>query len=194
MPSKTSPSAIRANCSRANGAVRGEPGGAARRRLGESELPAAEDLDLVEVAHLRWSATSKSVSRSTASPKAVDAHSVVARRGEQVDDPAAHRELAAVLDLVLPPVAGRDEIGDEPDGVDLAAPADDDRRRVADRRGEPLQQRVDGRHDEERPRRLPAAGRIAAVRPVDPPDRPQTTPHGLRRGRYPLERQGLPGG
>ena len=112
----------------------GEPGGGGPASLGESELPAAEDLDLVEVAHAALVDDIEDGEPFDRVAKAVDAHSVVCCRGGQVDDPAAHRQLAAVLDLVLPPVAGRDEIGDEPDGVDLAAPADDDRRRVADRR------------------------------------------------------------
>ena len=57
------------------------------------------------------------------------------RRGEDVDDAAPHRELAAVLDLVLAAVAGVDEARDEVLEVELRAPADDDRLGVFDPSG-----------------------------------------------------------
>ena len=43
----------------------------------------------------------------------VDAHRLVRRGGEDVDDAAAHGELAAVLDLVLAPVAPGHQLGQE---------------------------------------------------------------------------------
>ena len=100
----------------------------------------------------RWSATSNSVSRSTSSPKQSMRTPRVRRRGEDVDDAAAHGELAAVLDLVLAAVAARDEARDELVEVDAA-------RRGAtttgsaslDPRAEALQQRLHRRDDDHRP-------------------------------------------
>ena len=53
----------------------------------------------------------------------VDAHGMVGGRRVDVDDRAAHRDLAARLDLVLAPVAHRDEPVDELVAVELRRPA-----------------------------------------------------------------------
>ena len=77
----------------------------------------------------------------------VDAHRVVGRRGIDVDDRTAHRELAARLDLVLAAVAHRDEPLDELVAVELRAGRDDDRLDVLDVRPEALHERADRRDD-----------------------------------------------
>ena len=85
--------------------------------------------------------------------------------------------------LVLAPIAGPDEAGDEFGRVDLVAGADDDRFDVLHVGTEPLHQRPHGR--DERPRH---ASRVA-----QPPHDPQAPSHGLDAGADPLEREGLPG-
>ena len=56
----------------------------------------------------------------------VDADRRVGRRREHVDDGTAHRDLAAVLDLILAAIAEPHELLDELGGVDHVAGADDD--------------------------------------------------------------------
>ena len=68
-PSKTSPSAMRANCSRAKGALSGRVGRDSLRRasvMRSSRQPNTSTTSRSRT--LRWSTTSKSVSRSTRSP------------------------------------------------------------------------------------------------------------------------------
>ncbi len=72
----------------------------------------------------------------------VDAHGMVGGRGVHVDDRAAHRHLTARLDLVLAPVADRDEPGDELVAVDLRALAHDDGFDVLDVRAQALHERA----------------------------------------------------
>ena len=108
---------------------------------------------------------------------------MVGGRGIHVDDRAAHRDLAARLDLVLAPVADRDEPRDELVAVDLRALAHDDGFDVLDVRAEALHERAHRRDD--RPRQVIAAG-------AQPPDDAQPAAHRLGRGRDPLERQRLP--
>jgi len=68
----------------------------------------------------RWSLTSKVVSGR--SRRRRGRREPGRRRSrEDVDDPAAHRQLATVLDLVLTPVALPDQLGDEFLGVDALA-------------------------------------------------------------------------
>ena len=108
----------------------------------------------------RWSATENSVRRSTSSPHRSMRTGASAVRREHVDDRAAHRDLAAVLDLVLAAVADAHEPLDELGRVDLVAGADDDRLDVGDVRAEPLHEGPDrGDHDP----RAPARGRAGAT-------------------------------
>ena len=108
---------------------------------------------------------------------------MVGGRRVHVDDRAAHRDLAARLDLVLAPVADRDEPLDELVAVDLRARLHDDRLDVLDVRAEPLHERAH-RRDHDR-------GQVVAAR-AQPPDDAQAPAHRLDRGRHPLERQRLP--
>ena len=113
----------------------------------------------------------------------VDAHRVIGGGGIDVDDRAPHRDLAARLDLVLAPVADRDEPGDELVAVDLRALAHDDRLDVLDVRAEALHERAHRRDDR--------AGQVLAAG-AQAPDDAQPAAHRLGRGRHPLERQRLP--
>ena len=150
------PSASRSHCSRPHGSradQRARPGPgprrwAAARGTGRSRRSSRSSVD-------RWSATENSVSRSTSSPHRSMRTGRVGGGREHVDDRAPHRDLAAVLDLVLAPVAGGDEPLDELGRVELLARA---ARRAA-----------------RRPRR---AGRAAAPGPAPAP-RP---PRGARSG------------
>ena len=108
---------------------------------------------------------------------------MVGGRREDVDDRAAHRDLAAVLDLVLAAVAGGDEPRDELVAVDLVARPHDDRLDVLDVRAEPLHQRPHRRDDDRR-------RAVAGV--AQPPQHAQAAAHRLDDGRHPLERQRLP--
>ena len=85
---------------------------------------------------------------------------MVGGRGIDVDDRAAHRELAARLDLVLAAVAHRDEPFDELVAVEPGAGADDDRLDVLDVRPEALHERAD-RRDDDRGQVLAAGPRAA---------------------------------
>jgi len=91
----------------------------------------------------RWSLTSKVVRRSISSPKR-STRTGVGGRGEDVDDPAAHRQLATVLDLVLTPVALPDQLGDEFLGVDALALDQGDRGGGVAPGAEPLEDGPDG--------------------------------------------------
>ena len=113
----------------------------------------------------------------------VDAHRMVGGGRVHVDDRAAHRELAARFDLVLAPVAHRDEPLDELVAVEARARTHDDRLDVLDVRAEPLHQRADRRHDHRR--------EVLAAGP-QPPHDAQAPAHRLRVGRHPFERQRLP--
>ena len=104
----------------------------------------------------------------------VDAHRVVGRRGIDVDDRPAHRELAARLHLVLAPVAHRHEPFDELVAVELVAGPDHDRLDVFDVRAEPLHERAH-RCDDDR-------GEMVAAGP-QPPDHAQPAAHRLGRRR-----------
>ena len=96
----------------------------------------------------RWSATENCESRSTSSPHRSMRTGMIGGRRVHVDDRAAHRELAARFDLVLAPVAHRDELLDELVAVELRARAHDDRLDVLDVRTEPLHERADRRDDD----------------------------------------------
>ncbi len=112
---------------------------------------------------------------------------MVGSRRVDVDDRAAHRDLAARLHLVLAPVPHRDELLDQTIPVELVTRPHDDRLERLDVRTEPLHQRAHRSHDHGRQDR----GLVVAV--PQPPDDAQPPAHGLDRGRDPLERQRLPG-
>ena len=132
----------------------------------------------------RWSATENSVSRSTSSPHRSMRTGHVGGRREDVDDRAAHGDLAAVLDLVLAAVA---------------APRRGGRRARSGRR-----RRRGRRRSARRPRR---GGRVAGRAPAPARRRPAERARARRGRRHivrrrrpmvstvgadPLERQRLP--
>ena len=100
----------------------------------------------------RWSATENARQPVDLVAPEVDAHRVVVGRRVDVDDRAAHRDLAARLDLVLAPVAAGDERLDQLVAVDPPARAHDDRLDLLDVGPEPLHQRPHRRDDDRGPR------------------------------------------
>jgi hypothetical protein len=104
------------------------------------------------------------------------------RPREHVDGPAANRELAAVFDDVRARVAQRDQPFGQGVGRDLVTLGDDERLVGPEARRDPLDGRQHGRHDDERPRRLPHR-----------PSRRGPPRRDLRRRTDSLVRQRLPG-
>ena len=102
------------------GARAARPRGRAPRRSGAARAPGTDHASATSSCE-RWSATENCESRSTSSPQRSMRTGMVGGRRVDVDDRAAHRELAARLDLVLAPVAHRDEPLDELVAVDLVA-------------------------------------------------------------------------
>ena len=112
-------------------------------------------------------------------------------RREDVEDAAAHREVAAALDQFGARVAGVHEVGDDVGQLAAAvAGAQHDRRELAEPRHLRLQHRADRRdHDRQR------AGRGVVVGGVgEPAQHGETLADGVRAGREPLVRQRLPTG
>ena len=155
--------------------------------VGGQQLAAREDLDLGSTSIGRALVGDRELGEPVdlVAPQ-VDAHRRVGGGREHVDDRAPHRDLAAVLDLVLAPVAGAHEPLDQLGRVELVARA--------------------ARRSARRPRR---GGRAAAPAPAPAPRRPagrvrvvrrrREAPHGaqpaahrLDARAHPLERQRLP--
>ena len=183
MPSNIWPSASRSHCSRPHGSAAIEPLGPLAHLVGGQQLAAREHVDLVEVVGGALVADRELGEPVDLVAPQVDADRAVGGGREHVDDRAADRDLAAVLDLFLAPVAGADEPGHEVVAVPLLARRDDEGLDVVDVRAEPLHQRPDRGDDD--------GGR--AVRVAQPPDRAQPAAHGLDGRADPLERQRLPG-
>ncbi len=87
--------------------------------FGGHHLTGAEDVDFVEVGDRALVGHGKRGQPVDFVAPQVDAHWRVHRRGEHVDDRAAHGDLAAVLDLVLAAVADADKALDQFVAVDL---------------------------------------------------------------------------
>ncbi len=119
----------------------------------------------------------------------VDAHRGVGRGREHVDDRAAHRHLAPVLDLLLPAVPGVHQPGHQLVAVALLALGDDERLHVGGTRAEPLGQRPDRCHHH---CRHPAGRAVGGA--TEAPQRAEAAAHGLDAGADALERQRLPRG
>ena len=74
------------------------------------QLGGRRDLDLLDVAERALREGGEPAQRLDLDVEQVDAHRVVLGRGEDVEQPAADRELAAVLDLLDAFVAGLDQL------------------------------------------------------------------------------------
>ena len=184
-----------------------ELGGACPHLLGREELACGEDRGdrgIVRGALVGDREGAEAIDLVT--PQ-VDAHRVVVGHRVDVDDRAADGDLAPRLDLVLAPVAHRDEARDEVVAVDAVARAHDDRLDVLDVGAEALHQRAHRRHEHGRQRAdadsigRPPKGRLLRRRPsrpldagAQPPEDALAAAHRLERRRHPLERQRLPCG
>ena len=195
MPSNSSPPAIRANSVAGERSLEREHPGPLAHVLGEHQLPASEDLDLLEIGDRTLVSHVKGSQALDLVTKQVDPDPLVRRGPEDIDYPAPHRELSASFDLVLTPVAGVHETCHEPLGVELGSLAHHDRLHVFDPRTEPLQQCPDRRHHDPCPWRG-SRGRLVtgASRRTVPqaPHRAKPSAHRLARRRHSLEGERLP--
>ena len=116
----------------------------------------------------------------------VDADGRVGGGGEDVDDAAAHRELATVLHLMLAPVPHGHQLGKELTHVDLLPRVDDDRRRAL-QRAQPLQNGPDRSDDHPRRRGQGGVGRSGQC-----VEHRQASAHRLGLWADSLEGKGLP--
>jgi len=118
----------------------------------------------------------------------LDAHRVLLGGREDVEDAAAHGELAAPLDEVGAGVGGRDERVDDVLERTLVAGAQRDGHELAETLGQRLEDRAHGRdHHRER-----AVCRVVRVGVGDPSQHGQPPTDGVAAGREALVRQGLP--
>ena len=152
-----------------------ESGRRGAHRSSRRHLPTAEDLDHLEVLHRTLVGDVERAEAVDLVAEAVDADRHVRGRREDVEDATAHRELTAVLDLVLAAVARAHEPLDEVLERDLGSLCDDDRRRARGGGAEALKERLHRRDDEWRRGRQPrrrarrSARRRAAGHPASPP-------------------------
>ena len=158
--------------------------GALSHLSGREQLAAGEDDDLGQVVGGALVGHGELGEAIDLVAPQVDAHGAVGGGREHVDDGAADRDLAAVLDHLLAAVAGRHQLVDELVSVDAGAGGDDDGLERLDVRAETLHQGPDGRHDHLR----------GTVGLPQAPQGAQAAAHGLDAGADPLEGQGLPGG
>ena len=157
-------------------------------RLGEQQLAARRQRRRAATSpgSDRWSATENARICSTSSPKNSTRNGMVGDGREDVEDAAAHRELAAARDHVDARVGEVDEPGRDAAARSWPAPADDELDRARRRRG---------RRRAAAARRAPTRSRRAGVAPVPARDAPQhvePAPDGLGARAQPLVRQGLP--
>ena len=122
MPSNVLPSASRSHCSRPHGWVCSSSRARARTSSVGSSSRTGKIHDSRDLGR-RTLVGDREVREpiDLVAPQ-VDAHRMVGGGGIHVDDRAAHRDLAPRLDLVLAPVADRDEPRDELVAVDLRTP------------------------------------------------------------------------
>ena len=114
------------------------------------ELGRRRDLDRVGLAERALGERREVAQRLDLDVEEVDADGAVLGRGEDVEDPAAHGELAAVLDLVDVLVAGRHELGRDLIEVQQIAAADREGRRAQRRVRDLLAERDRGDDDDRR--------------------------------------------
>ena len=156
-------------------------GGALAHLVGRQQLARREDPRLVDVVGRALVGDRERRQAVDLVAPEVDAHRMVVGRRVHVDDRAAHRELAARLDLVLAPVAAGDEALDQLVAVDPVARPHDDR----------LDSSTCG-PSRCTSARTGATTTAAACPDAQPPHHAQAAAHRLERRRHPLERQRLP--
>ena len=105
----------------------------ASSRCSAASSAAGRDLDRVGVAEPALGERREPAERVDLDVEQVDARRAVLGRREDVEDPAADGELAAVLDLVDALVAGGDQVAGDLVEVEQVALADRERRRAAAR-------------------------------------------------------------
>ena len=115
----------------------------------------------------------------------VDAHRVLGGRREDVDDAAAHRELAAPLDQVDPLVGGGDQVGGQLVERVLGTLAQFDRAQVRQVGDLGLQHRTHRGDDD--------LGNGPGVGALDPAQHGEAASDGVGTGAEAFVRQGLPG-
>ena len=187
MPSNCAPSARFSQTDAPQGRRATSADAAAAQLGGEHELTAAVESHGAQVLRRPLVAHRERGQAVHLVAPQIDAHRHVGRGGEDVDDAAAHREFAAVLHLVLAPVAHGHELGQQLRHVDLLPRADDDRRRPT-QRAQPLQDGPD-RGDDHPGRR----GKEGVRRRGQRVEHRQAATHRLGLGAHPLERECLPG-
>ena len=184
------PSASWSNTSARPGRDDGQLGGPGAHLVGEQQLaagrrpqPVVGDLEAalvgdLEVAHLL----------DRVAPQ-LEPQRVLLGRREDVDDAAADREVAALLDQVDPGVGGGDEPGEQVVEVDLVTGPHRDRLEVAEPGDHRLQQAAHRRHHD-----LHRAATALVVGMRQPAQHVEAPPDGVAARAEPLVRQGLPGG
>ena len=160
-----------------------EGGGPGAHLVGGDELAAPEQLHRAQAVERALVAGIELGQTVDLVPPQVDAHRQLGGRREDVDDPAAHGQLATVLDLVLASVPEAHEPGHEGLLVDALSGGHVHRLGHHVERTQALQQGAHGRHHHGRGRR-----RVAQV-----PQQTQALPHGRDLGAHPLEGERVPG-
>ncbi|MBM7804099.1 hypothetical protein JOE58_003350 [Curtobacterium luteum] len=160
--------------------------------VGEQELARCGEFDLPEVVVRRaLVGDGEGLDGLDLVTEEVDAHRVVGRGREDVEDATAHGELAAAGDEVDPGVREVDQLGgDRPEVVAARVGAEDHGCERGEVARDGLQRRADARDDH---------GRAAVVRrgvlpTCELPERGDPRAHGLRARAEALVRQGLPRG
>ena len=118
--------------------------------LGRKHLAAPEELDLAEIQHRALIAGIELGQTVDLVAPEVDPHRQLGRRRVHVDDPAPHRQLAAVLDLVFAPVAELHEPAHQLLVVEAITTRHHHRDRSVLEGSQPLQERTHRGHDHRR--------------------------------------------
>ena len=178
------PWARRSHCSAAHGALGHKCLRPLAHFVGRHHFAGAEHVDTVEVGDGALIGDGERGQPVDVVAPHVDADRRVHRRGEDVDDRAAHGNLAPVLHLVLAAVPDVDEALDELVAIDRRTAFKPHRLDVFDVRAETLNKCADRRDDNARRLR----------RLLQPPHRAEAAAHRLDVRADALERQRLPRG
>ena len=167
------------------GVVGHQVGRPAAHLVGDQQLPAGRRLNLGEgavggalVGHLEIGDGVYLVTEE------VETDGVVLGGREDVDDAAAHRELAATLHQVDPLVGGGHQVGGQLAHFVLSPSAQPDRTQLGQPGNLRLQHRPDRRHHD--------SGGRGLIAPGDAAQHLQAAAHGVGAGAETLVRQGLP--